>query len=311
MTRFGGKSYWGFVTDQLRYKGPQVIREGKIAVHPWLSQHMFIFPRAVAPIVLQYISMRAFGYSWPFPVAFGIYAVAFFIFAGSMLRFFNHLGEKHGFLDGEVHRDEVPDARLAWTMGGLMFTNVARPLLGCFVAYDRYEVPHFNLWSPIHMFMFTVILDFWFYIYHRAMHEFDFLWRFHKTHHMTKHPNALLSAFADAEQDLFDLLLIPLITYLTYPLPFHLWWLTSLYILYVEIAGHTGLRLFMIPAVTGPLLQPLGMEIIVEDHDLHHRNGWRKSSNYGKQTRVWDVLFGTTRPRLEMVSENIDWNTRE
>lgn len=62
--------------------------------------------------------------------------------------------------------------------------------------------------------------------------------------------------------------------------------------------------------------------------DLHHRNGWRKSSkyaivlslylascahdvsssSYGKQTRIWDVLFGTTRPRIEMVPENIDWS---
>jgi hypothetical protein len=40
---------------------------------------------------------------------------------------------------------------------------------------------------------------------------------------MTKHPSVLLSAFADPEQDLFDIFMIPLITYLTYPIDFTSW----------------------------------------------------------------------------------------
>jgi sterol desaturase/sphingolipid hydroxylase (fatty acid hydroxylase superfamily) len=46
--------------------------------------------------------------------------------------------------------------------------------------------------------------------------------------------------------------------------------------------------------------------LIIEDHDLHHRKGYRKSSNYGKQTMLWDRLFGTKTPRLE--SENVDFD---
>lgn len=41
--------------------------------------------------------------------------------------------------------------------------------------------------------------------------------------------------------------------------------------------------------------------------DLHHRLGWRKSYNYGKQTRIWDTIFGTKRDRMEVLRENIDW----
>lgn len=45
-------------------------------------------------------------------------------------------------------------------------------------------------------------------------------------------------------------------------------------------------------------LRPFGMELAVEDHDLHHRFG-RSGTNFGKQTRVWDKIFGqSNRPHL-------------
>ena len=48
-------------------------------------------------------------------------------------------------------------------------------------------------------------------------------------------------------------------------------------------------------------------ELVIEDHDLHHRKGWRKSFNYGKQTRIWDRVFGTCTNRIEAVPSNIDY----
>lgn len=48
----------------------------------------------------------------------------------------------------------------------------------------------------------------------------------------------------------------------------------------------------------GYILRPFGMELAVEDHDLHHRYG-KGGKNYGKQTRVWDKLFGTVALREE------------
>jgi len=81
------------------------------------------------------------------------------------------------------------------------------------------------------------------------------------------------------------------------------------YITYTEVVGHSGVRLCQPQPVTGPILRPFGMDMVGEDHDLHHRNGWRKSFNHGKQTRIWDKLLSTARagPRLEMVDENVDW----
>lgn len=53
--------------------------------------------------------------------------------------------------------------------------------------------------------------------------------------------------------------------------------------------------------------RPFGCELVLEDHDLHHRMGWQRSHNYGKQTRLWDMLFGTDNVRIETNSDNVDW----
>ena len=37
-------------------------------------------------------------------------------------------------------------------------------------------------------------------------------------------------------------------------------------------------------------------------------NSWILQGNYGKQTLLWDVLFGTKKPRLETADQYIDWN---
>lgn len=141
MTKLGGKSIWGYFSNRLRYKGPNgVVHTGKLPVHSYWSQRScsihdlvscvpstltedpvlhcadkFIFPRAVAPLVLQYASMKYLDYSWPLPVAFAIYSISFIAFAINMLHHFNSIAEKHGFLDGQAPRDDVPDVRLTST----------------------------------------------------------------------------------------------------------------------------------------------------------------------------------------------------
>jgi len=68
---------------------------------------------------------------------------------------------------------------------------------------------------------------------------------------------------------------------------------------YVEIFGHSGIRADWSLPITGPVLNLIGCELLIEDHDLHHRLG-KSGKNFGKQTRFWDVLFSTTGPRQEM-----------
>lgn len=73
------------------------------------------------------------------------------------------------------------------------------------------------------------------------------------------------------------------------------------YLLYVEALGHSGIRAMWPHPLLGMVLRPLGMELAVEDHDLHHRFG-KSGKNYGKQTRIWDRIFGTIGERIECPS---------
>lgn len=66
---------------------------------------------------------------------------------------------------------------------------------------------------------------------------------------------------------------------------------------------------FTAPQAFPFLLQKLGMDITLEDHDIHHRSSYRgRGGNYGKQTRIWDRVFGTVEDRVEGPNENIDKN---
>jgi sterol desaturase/sphingolipid hydroxylase (fatty acid hydroxylase superfamily) len=145
------------------------------------------------------------------------------------------------------------------------------------------------------------------------MHDNDSLWKYHRTHHLTKHPNPLLTLYADEEQEFFDIAVIPLLAWVSLklmglPMNFYSWWICSQYVVFAELAGHSGLRIHAIaPNPMSWLLEMFECELVIEDHDIHHRTGWRKSHNYGKQTRLWDKIFGTFKGRIECGKCNIDY----
>ncbi|KAL8290350.1 hypothetical protein RQP46_002608 [Phenoliferia psychrophenolica] len=70
------------------------------------------------------------------------------------------------------------------------------------------------------------------------------------------------------------------------------------YTAHVEVLGHTGIRAHWGPPITGPVLALFGLDATIEDHDLHHRYG-KSGRNFGKQSILWDHIFGTTTPREE------------
>ncbi|KAM3444222.1 hypothetical protein MY4824_000111 [Beauveria thailandica] len=78
------------------------------------------------------------------------------------------------------------------------------------------------------------------------------------------------------------------------------WWVCQAYVLFSESTAHSGVRLLLNPPATlGWLWDRFDLALAVEDHGMHHRRGSKKSFDYGKQTRVWDRLFGTVYPREE------------
>ncbi|OAQ97351.1 hypothetical protein LLEC1_03415 [Akanthomyces lecanii] len=198
---------------------------------------------------------------------------------------------------------------------GIHELRMLRPVL-ILLSYRSNLAPNsMNLYLlPLQAALYPIVTDFWFYWYHRLMHDVPFLWKFHRTHHLTKHPNALLSIFADTEQEIFDIAVIPFLAFFTMKvigleLGFYSFWMCHMYVWFTELLGHSGLRIHLYAAspISG-LLSKLGMELALEDHDLHHRTGWKSSHNYGKQSRVWDTVFGTCTGRIECSEQNVNYN---
>jgi sterol desaturase/sphingolipid hydroxylase (fatty acid hydroxylase superfamily) len=286
------------------------------------NQHIWVLLHAFVPLAIHQAWLNLTGYnSLGAFAAFNLYFTAFNAVVVREVHILRRLGHKYGFLDGDGHeRDGVPDVGVTKVATSLYKTTGSRIALATYLTYKSTQSPADALsnwtwwaWLVLEIGLYGVVLDFWFYWYHRAMHDVNFLWKFHRTHHLTKHPNALLSAYADHEQEFFDMVGVPTMTYLTLramgvPLDFYQWWICHQYIAYTEVWGHSGIRVMGTPPTTFAwLLKVLRCEIVIEDHDLHHRKGWRKSYNYGKQTRLWDRIFGTCGDRMEAVEENVDY----
>lgn len=277
--------------------------------------HLWALPRFIAPIAGHWIYWKLTGSVGHAVLALVWYSLWFKYIGASVVRLWYQLGQRCGYLDGQHQRDPIPDDSIGKVILSLNNTSHGRTLMFVLVAYDCNAPPSFGWSILLQVALYPIILDLWFYVYHRAMHECDVLWKFHRTHHLTKHPNTLLTLFADVEQEIYDIFISPMLTYATmrmFPtlsLSFYDWWLCSMYQAMIEVGGHSGVRVHSGPFGAGfGLLDRLGVGLIVEDHDLHHRKGYRKSGNYGKQTLIWDKLFGTTIPREECVEGNVDFD---
>lgn len=320
------ESQWGFSHKFLNFldafhtapgKDPPI--HAKTDKMPYLTEwscHVWILLHAVWPMILQQTYITLTGYDLHPIAAYLLYSFAMKANSIHEVKILRELGYRYGYLDGDKHaRDEVPDVGVNKVFQSLQLTTSIRPMMTMLFAYKSRAGIQLSWWLPVELALYAVVLDGFFYLYHRSCHELDNLWQYHRTHHLTKHPNPLLSSYADHEQEFLEIALIPLLTWATLkygfqlPMGFHDWWICHEYIIFSEAFGHSGLRIYSTtPGTASPFLKAFGMELVIEDHDLHHRKGWRKSSNYGKQTRVWDVLFGTTGKRIEVTPEAVDMN---
>lgn len=301
--------------DTVAVSAEAIKRHPKIPRLRKRDANLWVLPRALAPIALHWAYWHFTGDVGHPVVAFIWYSLWFKLVGVSTIWLWHELGQKYGYLDGQKKRDGVPDDSAKKITYSLINTSEGRTFMVTMLTYSSAVPPTLGWNLILQVGMYPVILDFWFYIYHRLMHESDYLWKFHRTHHLAKHPNTLLTLFADAEQELFDILVIPMLTYFTMKqvpllsMTFYDWWVCSMYQAIIEIGGHSGVRVHVGPFAAGlGLLEPIGLGLIIEDHDLHHRKGYKTSGNYGKQTRVWDQLFGTVIPREECVEGKVDVN---
>lgn len=297
----------------------------KTAKMPFMSQwsqHLWIVVFATIPLLIHQAYVSYTGQPLGKIAVFLLYNGAYTVTAIREVRMLRKLTYLLGCLDGDVaDRDGISNDGAKKMIGEMHKTAGFRVLLATLIAYNNTMSPldFFSKpesWAPflLKLSLYGVTLDFWFYTYHRACHEVPWLWKYHRTHHLNKHPTAVHSAFADDEQEIIEMLIVPFLTYAVLwavglKMNFYEWWFCYEYVTFSEIFGHSGLRVYgHVPSPITPLLALFGMELVLEDHDLHHRRGWKKSFNYGKQTRVWDRLFSTCADRIEAKPDNVDYS---
>jgi sterol desaturase/sphingolipid hydroxylase (fatty acid hydroxylase superfamily) len=320
------KSQWGFwhvLMDKLAMHPtnlnqpvPVFEKTDKVPHIPAWVMHRWIIIHAFIPLAIHQAYIFATGKNLNVIAAFLFYTFWFKAAAIHHLHWMRWTGHRFGFFDGDKYaRDQVPDQDIAKVATSLISTASVRPIMFLMFTYKISQAPADMNWTwlPLEVSLYGIVLDFYFYWYHRIMHDTDSLWKHHRTHHMTKHPNPLLTLYADEPQELFDIVVIPALAWATLklmgmPMEFYAWWICSQYVVFSELVGHSGLRIHLIaPNPLSWLLELFNCELVIEDHDLHHRTGWRKSHNYGKQTRLWDQIFGTFKGRIECVEENVDY----
>ncbi|KAI3625353.1 hypothetical protein CBS9595_000714 [Malassezia furfur] len=286
---------------------PKFGPETKVPVFSEWNQAVYLVPCALAPFTVRYLYYNFVDQSMPNAWTMWVMLFSYtLLFGMSFVRFLNRLALKHGYLDGGVGRDTVPLSQTTKValeaIGGLTL----RPALAVLCAYDPQAKPELSLWLPFQLFIFTLVEDFYYYWLHRGCHEAESAWHFHRLHHTTKHPTTMLLGYADEIQECFDIFLVPFVSWLTFPLSFDAMTVWIIIHISIQLHGHSGLRLHYGTILTGPFLRPFGLEIVGEDHDLHHRHGWKDSYNYGKQSNMWDTLFGTRGERIECIPDRLD-----
>ncbi|BGP50918.1 hypothetical protein JCM10450v2_006844 [Rhodotorula kratochvilovae] len=277
------------------------IDRGPPPIQPVWRENAFIITRAFVPLLLQQMAYAAFPqYKWPFYLAYPFYVLSFMGFALQvMARLSDHCLKFGTFDEKNIGRDRTPDKSVKHLAGGIIAYMVIRTGFTFWLDYNPSVQPltDFTWTFPIRLALWEIALDYFFYTYHRASHEVDALWFIHKHHHTTKHPTAILAILAEEYQEVLEIFLVPFLASLIVPMTFSEGWVALCYTIYVEMMGHSGVRSHWCHPVLWPL-ETVGAGLAVEDHDLHHRFG-KSGKNYGKQSRVWDRIFGTCAERIE------------
>jgi sterol desaturase/sphingolipid hydroxylase (fatty acid hydroxylase superfamily) len=303
----------------LEFYQPGEKKEGPIPVHPYWKDLLWISLHSLPPLLIQ----MAWYYMFP-SVKWNTYFFWAFLFVShsryltALIRYLHSCIKFYGVLDKENSGRDIPRDNEVYRLSTDIFAyNLTRGAGAVFLGgYNPDIPPSFGLQGAcvtpfllLKMVVWFITMDFFFYVYHRACHEVPALWRIHSKHHGTRHPTPLQAVLASDIQEVIEIALVPLLATLVvqtcfFPMNSYELWITMCSLVFVEAMGHTGARAYWGQPLLQPFLGPLGLGMIVEDHDLHHRNG-KSGKCYGKQSLLWDTLFGTVGKRKECVNENV------
>lgn len=197
---------------------PKFSKDDKVTHLPNRQHTVWVLFYAAVPVAANHVYITYTGHNFSPAGAYGFYATALVLTAMNANKIFRRLGYQHGYFDGDVHeRDGIPDASIAKTFWSINIGMFARTLIMVGLAYRSGQAPASINWAmlPLQIGVYPIVVDFFFYWYHRSMHDVGSLWKFHRNHHLTKHPNALLALYADSEQELCDVVLVPTLAFFT------------------------------------------------------------------------------------------------
>lgn len=222
-----------------------------------------------------------------------------------MIKYLNSLQEKYGVFDWPNRpRDIAPDQHVERLGVGVIIFTLVRTLGPIALGYNWRDTAGslaLSWWSYPKMVAWVCVLDYVFYCYHRTTHVVDRLWSVHSLHHGTRSPTVLLSILAGDFQEFLEICFCPLMASLLVPCNLTELYIVSQYLgasaeshslltrsVFTEAMGHCGARADLTNPLVVYILGPLGLDIRLEDHDLHHRFG-RAGQGYGKETAIWDT----------------------
>lgn len=102
-----------------------------------------------------------------------IYQLWFQIFALHDLARWQRMMQRFGTLN-ETHRgrDQVPDKHKVGLVLCLLLFSFVRNIGVFILGKDRAaSVPNISIWSPVKIGLFTIAMDYFFYVYHRSTHQ--------------------------------------------------------------------------------------------------------------------------------------------
>ncbi len=145
-----------------------------------------------------------------------------------------------------------------------------------------------NLPPVIGAFAAILLFDAWMYLWHRANHQFGFLWRFHRVHHSDPEMDATTAVRFHSGEILISLALrlavIPLLGITIYQLLVY-----EMLLLPVILFHHSNVR---VPERLDRRLQLIIVTPAI--HRIHHsRLRIETDSNYSSVFSFWDRLAGT------------------
>jgi len=169
--------------------------------------------------------------------------------------------------------------------------------------YFRFAVPvnHFELslvfLMPLKHFICDLVNDAFYYYLHTSLHTPRW-YSHHKLHHMVKHPTSWCAGIMAWQEMLETFLITRIVTPVLLYFVFGPWLIPELlmyniYLGVLEIGGHTGCvggNSVVFRTGTGIFMNPLGIQLEVGHHDLHHE---LFNVNFGKRCSLYDKIFGT------------------